>query len=117
LIRKRLPRGGSKVKKLATLRQGWIDAKATQTESGTAAQSARAELKAMLKSIENRKLAIGSNLPQRDHSEVWRANPRIAEYSKLLEFSDRTGPFSFSEVTPTTVRPRLNRGFSSVFQG
>ena len=48
----------AKVKKLATLRQGWNDAKTAQTESGTAAQSARAELKAMLKSIENRKVAI-----------------------------------------------------------
>ena len=48
----------AKVKKLGTLRQGWIDANATQTESSTAAQRARAELKTMLKSIEDRQAAI-----------------------------------------------------------
>jgi hypothetical protein len=48
----------AKVKKLGTLRQGWIAAKTAQTDSSTAAQSARAELKTMLKSIEDRKVAI-----------------------------------------------------------
>lgn len=48
----------AKIKKLGNLRQTWIDAKATQTDSTTAAQSARAELKTMLKSIDDRKVAI-----------------------------------------------------------
>ena len=48
----------AKVKKLGTLRQGWIDAKAAQTDSSTAAQSARANLRTILKSIEDRRVAI-----------------------------------------------------------
>ncbi len=48
----------AKVKKLGTLRQDWIDAKTEQTESSTAAQSTRAELRTMLKSIGDRQVAV-----------------------------------------------------------
>ena len=48
----------AKVKKIGTLRQAWIDAKATRIDSSTAAQSARAELKTLLKSIQDRKVVI-----------------------------------------------------------
>ena len=48
----------AKKTKLRNLRQGWIAAKAAQTDSSSAAQTARAELKTMLKSIEDRKVAI-----------------------------------------------------------
>jgi len=48
----------AKVKKLGTLRQTWIDANAAQTDAATAAQNARAELRTMLQSIEDRRVAI-----------------------------------------------------------
>ena len=48
----------AKMKKLSTLRQGWITAKATQSDGISAAQRARAEFKTMLKSIEDRTVAI-----------------------------------------------------------
>ena len=47
-----------KVTKLKNLRAAWIAARATQTDSASAAQSTRAELKTLLKSIEDRKVAI-----------------------------------------------------------
>ena len=48
----------SKVTKLKNLRAAWIAARATQPDSASAAQSTRAELKTLLKSIEARKVAI-----------------------------------------------------------
>ena len=47
-----------KVTKLKNLRAAWIAARSTQTASASAAQSTRAELKTLLKSIEDRKVAI-----------------------------------------------------------
>lgn len=47
-----------KVTKLKNLRVAWIAARAAQTDSASAAQSTRAELKTLLKSIEDRKVAI-----------------------------------------------------------
>jgi membrane-associated HD superfamily phosphohydrolase len=48
----------AKKAKLKTLRQAWIDANATKSDSSTFAQTARAELKTMIKSIEDRRVAI-----------------------------------------------------------
>ena len=48
----------AKIKGLGALRQGWIDAKVAQTDNTTAARTARAALKTLLKSIEDRKVAI-----------------------------------------------------------
>lgn len=48
----------AKVKSLVTQRQAWLDAQATQADAETAAMSARAELKEMVKSITDRRLAI-----------------------------------------------------------
>ena len=48
----------AKVKSLVTQRQTWLDAQATQADAETAAMSARAELKEMVKSITDRRLAI-----------------------------------------------------------
>jgi hypothetical protein len=48
----------AKIKSLKTMRQGWLDAKAAQTVSAASAQTARAELDALLKSIEDRRIAI-----------------------------------------------------------
>ncbi|HEY0551859.1 MAG TPA: hypothetical protein VGF13_19810, partial [Verrucomicrobiae bacterium] len=44
--------------KLKNLRTSWIGSNKAQKDSVSAAQSARAELKTMLKSIEDRKVAI-----------------------------------------------------------
>jgi hypothetical protein len=48
----------AKKTKLKTLRQAWIDANATKSDSSTFAQRARAELKTMIKSIDDRRVAI-----------------------------------------------------------
>ena len=48
----------AKIKSLTTQRQTWLDAHATQAEAETAAMTARAELKTMLKSITDRRIAV-----------------------------------------------------------
>src|SRR5260221_7802971 len=48
----------AKIKTLKAARQTWIDANMTQTSNATAARTQRAELKTMLKSIEDRKVTI-----------------------------------------------------------
>jgi endonuclease YncB( thermonuclease family) len=48
----------AKKTKLRTLRQAWIDANATKSDSSTFGQSARAELNTMIKSIEDRRMTI-----------------------------------------------------------
>ena len=48
----------ARLQALRTTRQTWMDASTAQTESKASAQSQRAELKAALKSIEDRKVAI-----------------------------------------------------------
>ncbi len=48
----------AKVTKLRNLRKGWVESRIPQTENSTAAQTARAELRTMLKSIEDRQVAI-----------------------------------------------------------
>ena len=48
----------AKVKNLGTLRQAWIDASNAQGEAVQAAQTARAELKTLLHSIGDRRIAI-----------------------------------------------------------
>lgn len=48
----------AKITKLRNLRLAWINANAEHSDSNTFAQNARAELKPMLKSIEDRKVAI-----------------------------------------------------------
>ena len=48
----------AKVKKVKDARKAWVDASAEQVKHATAAQTARAELKTMLKSIEDRRLEI-----------------------------------------------------------
>ena len=48
----------ARVKALGTQRQTWLVAQSAQAEAETAAMSARAELKAMVKSIKDRKIAI-----------------------------------------------------------
>ena len=48
----------AKVTKLRNLRKGWVESRIPQTENITAAQTARAELKTMLKSIEDRQVAV-----------------------------------------------------------
>ncbi len=49
---------GAKKTNLRTLRQAWIDANGAKTDSSTFARSARAELKTMIKWIEDRRVAI-----------------------------------------------------------
>ena len=48
----------AKLKALRATRQTWMDASTAQSESKVSAQSQRAELKAALKSIEDRKVAV-----------------------------------------------------------
>jgi hypothetical protein len=48
----------AKKTRLRTLRQAWIDANAVKTDTHTFAQSARAELRTMIKSIADRQAAI-----------------------------------------------------------
>jgi len=48
----------AKVKALGTQRQTWLDAQTAQGEAETAAINSRAELKTMLKSIKDRKIAV-----------------------------------------------------------
>ncbi len=48
----------AKKTKLKTSRQAWIDDNAAKTDSSTFAQSTRAELKTMIRSIEDRRVAI-----------------------------------------------------------
>jgi hypothetical protein len=48
----------AKIKSLKTARQSWLDSKATQSVASASAQTARAELNTLLKSIEDRRIAI-----------------------------------------------------------
>jgi hypothetical protein len=48
----------AKKTKLKNLRQAWVNANAAKSDNSTFAQSARAELKTMIKSIEDRRVAI-----------------------------------------------------------
>ena len=48
----------AKVTKLRNLRKSWVESRIPQTENIAAAQTARAELRTMLKSIEDRQVAI-----------------------------------------------------------
>ena len=48
----------AKIKALSAKRQAWIDAKTAGVQSASAARTARAEFKAMLKSIDDRRVAI-----------------------------------------------------------
>jgi hypothetical protein len=78
----------AKKTKLKTLRQAWIDANATKTDSSTFAQRARAELKTMIKSIEDRRVAI-----QLAADAEWpHTNPQNAAIRKEFGLSPRT-PF------------------------
>lgn len=48
----------AKIQALGALRQSWLDSRAAQAASQAAAQTTRAELKALMKSIEDRRVAI-----------------------------------------------------------
>lgn len=48
----------AKLKSLGTQRQAWLDARASQKEAESAAKTSRAELREMLKSITDRRVAI-----------------------------------------------------------
>ena len=75
----------AKKTKLKTSRQAWIDANAVKTDSSTFAQSARAELKSMIRSIEDRRVAI-----QLAADAEWpHTNPENAAIRKEFRLSPR----------------------------